>query len=85
MCRNGAESHYSRVGSEAKSVYIIIMKGLYLPKRFIKIKLDFLYTEWYTKYMDNKENIIKKATEIFAKLGYEGAGIQQIVDASRYY
>ncbi|HNZ29252.1 MAG TPA: TetR/AcrR family transcriptional regulator [Candidatus Goldiibacteriota bacterium] len=32
--------------------------------------------------MDNKENIIKKATEIFAKLGYEGAGIQQIVDAA---
>lgn len=32
--------------------------------------------------MDNKENILKKALELFSRYGYEGTGVQAIVEAA---
>ncbi len=47
-----------------------------------RFPLDILYTDWYTIFMDNRSNILAQALALFAARGYEGAGVQEIVDAA---
>ena len=45
--------------------------------------LDRLCTEWYNATsMDNRTNILFQALNLFAARGYEGVGVQEIVDAA---
>jgi AcrR family transcriptional regulator len=40
------------------------------------------YTEWYTLDMDNRQNLLDQAMVLFARHGYEGTGVQEIVEAA---
>jgi TetR/AcrR family transcriptional regulator len=54
--------------------------GLSFPD---KTQKDFgsQYTNWYAPVMNTKDQMIAAATELFSSEGYEGVGVQRIVDA----
>jgi AcrR family transcriptional regulator len=53
---------------------------LILPHQFRKI-LEILYTEWYTRPMDNRSALLQCALDLFSSRGYDAVGVQEIVDA----
>lgn len=46
------------------------------------VSLDKQYTDWYTKRMDNRSTLLKCALDLFAARGYDGVGVQEIVEAA---
>ena len=44
--------------------------------------LDKPYTDGYNTIMDNRANILSQAMALFAARGYEGVGVQEIVDTA---
>jgi len=44
--------------------------------------LDIRYTERYIGWVDSKEEILSRALELFSSRGYDGVGVQEIVEAA---
>ncbi len=49
---------------------------------WLGISLDNQYTDWYTGRMDNRSTLLKCALDLFAARGYDGVGVQEIVEAA---
>lgn len=44
--------------------------------------IDSLYTDRYTRPMDNRSTILSRALELWSERGYEAVGVQEIVDSA---
>lgn len=44
--------------------------------------LDNQCTDWYTRFMSNREMLLNCALQLFAARGYDAVGVQEIVDAA---
>ena len=47
-----------------------------------KRPVDNLYTEWYTRWMNNREKLIVCALELFTARGFDAVGVQEVADAA---